>query len=1269
MLSPRAPTVPLGERLGRLRTRGRRLLCVESAATAAALALAYVVIIGFIDRYLHIPSVLRAAALVGLIVGAVVYGRHCWRRWRVLDDDLALALRIEEKNPFLNDALASAVQLSDAASIGSPELRSATRQRAARLAAACDFDAVFPGSAGRRWLAAAGVCGLLVAAAILADPGRARLAVLRLVDPFGGHSWPTDTQLTLHAPDRLARGDPFILRGELHGVVPPRVEFRWALADDAPALVALSVTETESGGEFGIRLEPNRVPRTFQFEVRANDACSPWRTVTVLRPPELTDLDGRASPQIHLEFPKYTGLPAVDLPDGGGLIDGIFGTRAHIRAATNRPIVQAELQLSDGAASRWLAAVAHLGLTDPLGTAASTAVAFAVAGSAPARLDPSAQRLELDVVPLVTGRHALLLTDADGLTGRCELEIRVHPDPSPSVNLELPAVGAESLSVLPTARVNVRARIDDPVFGMRSAWLEWDLETRNSRVDNQKPKIPIRRWGREEERSVTATVETVFDLGAIRRDDGQPLRDGDLVTLWVAADDHDDVSPGKPPGRSHAVELRIVSPAAMAALLQKAQSAIQRDLEQLAELQRAARELATSAGEERRRSDQLSPADRERLGQSAQKQQDVRQRLGQDRAGVRGAVESLRDMLQRDAGSSNSGLRRRADAVAEELDRLAREDLPAIEQLLSESVRNPPADSSTQAQNEQLKTEKRSSELERRQRDAERTLAALAERMRAWSDARELQAEAGLLERDLERLAAERDQLEAQPGVRGSLPGDLSPEQRAALERLADRQRALADRANEMTQKLEQQAAEKAQQRQAKSRDMKPAAPDAPARDRLRAEEQRADAERLDREADALARARDRAQGPPSVAAEMQEAARSMQANQHGDARARQQAATAALRAVQQALADSTETSADRLAKRLRDAEEAIDDLADQQERLQKKSKELEGQADDAARAELARDQAQLREQAEDLAQRLSRMEQERAARDLRRAAQAMGDAQRDMERGQSGADRHEDALERLDDAAQEIDDARRRLEDALEQERRVRIRERLQGFRTRHAAHSAETERVFDAARREALWTRSLQRSLLDIAVAERDLAAEVERFTSDAFADAPVVTHWLRDAARRLAQVESEVEAVRQGPLNLESWDGDRSRVRRPQDEAARRFDHLLQTMHESENPRSESRNPKSEQSKPDSAAGPRGNSDGVPTAVQWKLLRAMQTELNERTSRFAQQHQDATKWTDAERAEIAALQREQAELAALFEKLSAGSSPSEPRQERER
>jgi hypothetical protein len=250
-------------------------------------------------------------------------------------------------------------------------------------------------------------------------------------------------------------------------VVPDRAELLLATEGASTQSIFLPVTADESIGTFGVRIEANRVPRTFRYQVRANDAATSWRTVPVYVPPELADRDGRPSPQVHLTFPMYTGRAAIDLPDGGFSVDGVTGTTVRIRAAVDRPIVRAWMALPLDSPIRAAASLSGIGAQHPADWLAQFANSLAVTTPAMASVSEDGLQFDLTLVPPVSGRYELKFEDASGLAGRRDFEMRMAADPSPTVHLDRPAAGRDSLSVLPDATIQLAARIDDPVFAVR----------------------------------------------------------------------------------------------------------------------------------------------------------------------------------------------------------------------------------------------------------------------------------------------------------------------------------------------------------------------------------------------------------------------------------------------------------------------------------------------------------------------------------------------------------------------------------------------------------------------------------------------------------------------------------------------------------------------------------------------------------------------------------------------------------------------------------
>ena len=322
-----------------------------------------------------------------------------------------IALRVEDRFPALNDALASTIQFEDQPD-GSTELQDATRRYAIREAQDCDFRELLDGRPARRRVAGSRRRSSGIRALALFFPRPTVSAVVRLLDPFGDHPWPLKTNLTIDAPDWLARGEPFILHGTLAGVIPERIMFGFALDGMPASEQPIPVLNVDNVGSFVVRLEPNRLSRGFRYRVQANDAETYWKSVRVLTPPQMASLDGRPSPQVHLDFPRYTDLPARDLPDGGGSIDCIAGTMCDPsrHGSAGRPGVD-RIGGRPAASDRGLG-TARVGAAGPAGAIGLTSAGHAVWGDIPANLDASATRFDLTFRPYADGLYLLRFEDA-----------------------------------------------------------------------------------------------------------------------------------------------------------------------------------------------------------------------------------------------------------------------------------------------------------------------------------------------------------------------------------------------------------------------------------------------------------------------------------------------------------------------------------------------------------------------------------------------------------------------------------------------------------------------------------------------------------------------------------------------------------------------------------------------------------------------------------------------------------------------------------------
>jgi len=1238
VLEPDVAPTDLRGRLHRLRRRSRRLALSAGLATAATFSLAYLIVVVSIDAALDVPASLRAVLLVaGVVAAAWLVGRFVWRPWRNAGDELAAARRVERANPVLADALASAVQFRARPEeiTGSRQLQDATVLYAVARSRGTEFADL--AEVGPTWRAA----GLLLLALSVALPvvwhlPHPDVGVARLFDPFGAHPWPPQTTLTVVAPGAIARGEPFELTATFAELVPDRAAFMIALDGAASIEHAYPLSAQPSGGRetLHIRIEPGRVPRSFRYKLSANDATTGWRSVAVRVPPQLAPLDGRASPRVRLDYPTYSGLAPLDLPDGTGATEAVAGTSVTIRAATDRPVARAAVEYRPTAVAAPAALGGLLVAAGPDGALGLAAAAHALAAPTTLTLTDTGRRVDGQFTPALGGVYDLTLTDEHGLTGRRPLDVRVLPDPAPTVTLDQPSPGGDGLELVPEATLAVRATIEDPTFAVRRVAVEY-----RTRLDE-----PVRRLPLYDGDALGRAIATMLDavpvaparlrpvrlevarrlpMAQFRRLDGSAVAAGDVIQFAVVAEDYDDVTPDKPPGRSFEVEVRVVNSDRLQARLQKRQADLAKALTELHERQAEALALAAEVERHRRATGEIRREDAERLARSEALQQQVRERLGNARDGVRADAERLR---QAQADHAGEAARAKAGHTVLELDRLADEILPPIGGLLAaarrESSSVPAAERSAGSLPDAVG----------RQHEAEQTLRGLSEQIRAGAAAAELAVEATALAAEQEKLANERSTLAGRvpPGVD---PGALAERDRKELDRLKDRQDALASRAAALLQQLDAKVAAQAQA----------AVNTTPGR-----------AEAQQREAAALASARSAAHDPVPLDQTMRQASDALGRNRLGVAESSQQAAGRQLDAIRDALRSPTGEDAERLLKDRQSAEEAVERLTRDQEELQDRTLAAEQLADRVARQQALKDlaaaQGQLAEQARGLAQELRRQDQATAARDLARSARAMDQARERMERGEPAADQQDAALDRLDDARQQAADARVEAEESLRREKLVKLVDRLKGVHARQAGLRAECDRLFQAAADAKAWPRSLQKSFADLGRDEEALAKELEGIAEKDLAALRVFKRLAGQAAAAMADTAVAVDEARNAGPNVEALDVDKVAVSTPQDLALRRLAQLLEVL-QPPNGDEEQSGGAGGRSSASGGSTPARESDGVPALAQLKLFRAMQAELNERIAAFDAAHPDPQKWTGAARAALDGLRREQAELAELF------------------
>src|SRR5262245_19352648 len=1299
----------LSRRLDEVAGRLRRVVLLRAGSWLVVVSVLFVCGIALLDQRFQLPPLVRGLGLVAYLVSLPLLVR----RWvlQPLDgaaDPVRVAQRIERAYPDFNDSLVSAVQFIRQDSgdrTSSPGLRKAAIRRASRKAERHDLDR----AVDSRWvkrsvlaaLVAMGVSGWLVYTA----PDAAVAEVKRIALPFGGTAAPTRTKIEILAPQplphRMARGEPLDIKLVLRGVIPDRVLVSVKL-EGSPAVdqsyAVMSAEDTPDVAELTVRIEPTRIPRDFQFRVRADDRDTGGQTVHVLPPPVLVPLDGRPSPQIRLDFPVYTDLPAVDLPDGGGLIECVAGTRVTLRAATDRPVTRAWIGFRpDQPGLRLVPALATLGANPEIAVPGFDLLGREVWADVPVTLGRHGTLMEVSFVPRLSGPYALRFEDDTGLGTTRMFDVRVHPDPAPAVTLERPSAGRDSLLVLPDADITIRAGVVDKLYAIRNVRVEYrtnqgDATTPVRWFDaNQTGKalpaaaalmrgvIPVPIADPLRLRPQLLGFDERLPLTRFRHPDGSQLKEGDTVIVWVAADDFDDVTGFKQPGRSHEVELVVATRQDLDAVEQNAQSDLRAELLRLHAQQREARGKVQESIQQLRNTGQLRPDDLDRQAQAEQLQQQIRSRINNPEDGLRAQLEKLRQSAK-DNRLPRSATTARLDEAAAELDRLAAEELEPLEADLSVARKRPePKDSAAAPLGR----------VEKRQKEVEQTLLSLLERLEPWSGAGEIRGEARSLLNDLKRQMEKGRQLAVR--VPDDIPPDrLTPDQKAELDRAAVGDDRLGERGRQLIEKLNRLAVEKdaalrdkldfAEKKDAEAKAKRAQAGREPKgsavqkelnrnADELSAQarQSRDAAANLQREAEALRNAAT-VGNTEQIKEQLRRAGQFTRQNQTSRAANEQRAAAGNLEKLLNSLEEQSAADADRLSKKLNDADRELEDLIDRQEKLQKKVEEAEGLKDPAQRRavleKLARDQEKLEADARDLAQRLTRDQGEQAAQELRRAAREMGQARERLENGDPAGERMDDALDRLDDAQRELDRARDKNDEELLREQAARFADEIKALRDREQRLLDESARIHGLVKKAQKWERPVRTSLNDLRQQQQALAGELRALIEKKFASAAVFARMLRQSADAMdlaaKRMDNRLDSAELGPFDLELEDIADAGIQSQQKLAVKRLSQLLEAL-APDKQQPAGQQPMAGGMPPDTPPmGGMKPGEQLPTLAQLKALRALQADIAERTEAFDKAHAERSKLNDDEVAELELLQKMQLDVAELIRQLTQSGMP---------
>jgi hypothetical protein len=1291
------------------------LLIQASAVLLVAITLPTLVFC-LLDVLWALPTSVRAAGLIlTLIVGTGLFRRYWLVTWRLTTDPLAVALQLEQVYPQLHDTLASGVAFARSCVDGEAHpaqgFRAAVIRAARRLLERHDFSTWIPRKSATRatWLALA---VMLIAGAMFAcAPHRAAQALIRFVDPFGAHPWPTRTHIDILEPHplpvRLARGESWSLVFAVSGELPEYAEVEILQSDGEHWIDHYPLSRDavhQAAAPVSIRWDGQRFRRSFQFRIHANDASTPWHHITLVAPPQFLPLDDRPSPQFRIIPPPYCGLPAADLPDGAAVLEVPIGSVVHLRARCDTSLTDARLvfagpppPLSLLSALQWLA------VAPPPQTAISSILGQAYAADIPLQLNAEGTLIHGVFQPPFSGTYIWKLTDTTGLTCTRLLEVRLLPDPTPTVHWTRPQREVDPPWYLPTAALALHVSASDSRYGLRQTTIEYRCQ--GEHVTQQLHLFD----GELLHRAFPALVGTAvcarpwhnfrcerhIPLAIFRHADGRPLQDGDIVHLRIQATDWDNITPCKPPGyttpHSDSVEptpipgsqpeqnwdftLAIVSQQTLLAILQRELASLLPDSQQLRRLHQQAQQLLSTPRTNPTPPDNPSASPlREQLFRLEQLQRQLRNRMEHPQDGLVKRVERLRTTAQVNR-LPTLPLTRRLQAVGELVQQLHQQQLPALDThlwQLREAIDLP------------IQEERRLA-LQRQQQVVEQQLQTLVELLSEWSGAADVRSQARLLQQQIVQQTAELQRLSEQVPA-GQPIKRLPPEAASELQRHALRLQTSAEQTAtllgqaarmsqqrqwqaEQARKLAEAAERRSQELQQQTTTQAPGSHDRAlleaqaASQRFQAAEFRRQAQQAQAEAAALHRALQLADGQ-AAATDLRQAAEQLRQNQQSQAIRQTTQAAQRLEQFMNALTTEQQEDAPVELSRRRAAADALHALGDAQEDLYRRTQQAAQLADAHQRSaelhKLARQQTEILEQAQQLLQRLQRDGSSPAMEAARNAVEQMAVARDALHNGQAPLADQARSLQQLDEARDRLDMGATTtvLPQHLADEKHRQLTDRLRTLIDRQNSRITEAQRLHERLLSLRRWVRTLEHSYAALAEDERQLAEEIHSLI-DTLDNLPVLQHVLEDATAALRRAAERIDQRltdrdRERPFddNLETHQHHRLLV--PMTQAVRRLELILSAIKEDKQTQDQPAAPKDPHPTQPPSAIPSGG-DIVSLRSQLKVLRTWQAEILQRTAELAQRYPNPTTAPESYKEQLHELQTAQRTIATLFEKLA--------------
>ncbi|MFO0863270.1 MAG: hypothetical protein U0744_01180 [Gemmataceae bacterium] len=949
----------------------------------------------------------------------------------------------------------------------------------------------------------------------------------------------------------------------------------------------------------------------------------------------------------------------------------------------------------------------QIGHTQPLNAMLAAQAAEATIGNVPVEITNGGKHLLARFQPRFTGSYVLYLEDTGNLPRAYEADLRVMADPLPTVMIRKPS---RTISVLPDAEVPFHVFAEDAVFSLKSIALEvrHNLGEGDMKFVEEVPFLDAR-WHGAAMRALTNTMipfEKPFKTFVTRAEAkrGWALKnrykDGDVLNVQAVAYDFYDLDRSRGPGRSSEIEIRVVGREQLAKQLDEGLQEVQQDVVQLKKKQEEARNLLEQAKDEKDKGNDAKAMDK--LFDADQAQKQVQERIGATQEdALREKLKRMLETVKTNKLPANETIDQLKD-VAQEIERLAQEELPQIANQMADarkelnkqsaSKENPKENPGKENPGKEKKKQSAFEKAKEMQADAQKTLDELNKKLAGWADLSQVAGQARNLQQREKDLA---DKNENQQKEIDRKEKDLAEkqDQRQKLEKELEGNKldpmAAAEKKAEIAKMKEQEANLQKQIAKMKDQDRKDFAEEFQREHERLADDAQALLDKINDvkqarekkgDKEAVEKLNKAAEAGKNLPRDMRKAGDDLKNNAPRQSLGQQEKNIDTAKKMVSALEGQKDDDIERLKKRRKDADNAKDEV----EKLRKKA-EAVANNQKLNPEEKGKELRKLAEQMKEEANKLARLQENRAAREMREAAREMEKAADQADMGEDPGEAEKNALDRIEQAQNDLDDFRQELA----REQLVKIADKLKGLKERQDTALERAKELHKKVVDRKKWSPALLKTLESDATTQDGLAEEA-RSLQEKLKDALVFEHILGKSAKAMDQASKTMSARKEKGADRrfddpfddrkemdadEVMDEERRQTEtvKFQTQAVDRLQRLLDAVAEAKPEAIAKADPKKEAPKedpmekdPKEKAEPKANrppGDGIPPMAQLKALKGEQVEVQEQTKEFARRNPVPARYNEQQRREVQEIHEEQVRLRRLFERMTADVKREEP------